>query len=601
MDWSGGVDSVRVPTMQSESNPGGLQRNQLAWLDNGTVRDGGITPRGGCTLLGPVHNSSGLWQGGFLYEPNGADPYLVIAISGHIYKVTTDDPPAITDLTPTAALQMPAGWTELYHFCQAEQFLVIQVGDFTTLPLFWDGSTMRRSIGITNTAVAPGTPGVNEIPAGGSMDYFMGRLWYAIGRQANAGDIVGGPSGTAAYRFKDSVLNVTENPLVIGGDGFTVPTQAGNIRAIFHNANLNTALGQGTLFLGTRRAIYSLNVPVTRTDWIAATNNNQPLMTVVQLINGPVNDKSVVQVNGDVYYQSLEPAIRSLLASLRYWNQPGNIEISNQENRVLQFNNRALIRFGSGIEYGNRLLETALPRQTTQGVVHDAVLPLDFVPMSTFGANQQPIWEGMYEIPAVFQMFTADYGGLQRAFSISQSAVDQTFELWELSEFNKFDSNRFDDSARIGLYAELPAFTWGDSFRLKELTCAELWVDRVYGTVMFKMDYRPDGEACWIPWHTWKICSAKNSCEDVHNPVCYPIKPFFEGYRATMTLPKPPAQCEQAQRRISTWGYQFQVRLTIKGFCRVRGLLLYADMKDRQLYENNVCGQAFLCSPQEVS
>ena len=95
----------------------------------------------------------------------------------------------------------------------------------TANPLIWDGAILRRSKGITNPAVAPGTPGVNEIPAGTAMDYFMGRIWYAQGRVANAGDIVGGPSGTLAYDFRDSVLNVTECPLVLGGDGFSVPAQ----------------------------------------------------------------------------------------------------------------------------------------------------------------------------------------------------------------------------------------------------------------------------------------------------------------------------------------------------------------------------------------
>lgn len=599
LDWAGGVDSVRVPTIQSQANPNGLARNQLAWLDNATVRDSGISPRGGYTLLGNIHTPVGLWQGGFLYDPLTEFPYLICAISGHIFKVVPGTPPIVTDLSVIFGQFMPSTLTELFYFCQGEKYLVIQAGDFTTLPLFWDNVTLRRSIGITNTAVAPGTPGVNEIPSAGAMDYFMGRLWYAKGRSINAGDIVKGPSGTLANQFDDAILNVTENPLVVGGDGFTLPTQAGSIRAVFHNANINATLGQGNLLIGTRRAVYQLNVPVTRTDWIGATNTNQPQLVVVQLVNGPVNDKSVVQVNGDVYYQSLEPSIRSLLASLRYWNQPGNIEISNQEQRVLQFNDRSLMRFGSGIEFANRLLESALPRQTPQGVVHDAVVPLDFVPMSTFGGSQQPIWEGMYEPPPFFQMWTGDYGGLQRAFQVSQSNVDGSFELWELSDLERFDKNRFDDSARIQWYAEFPALTWGDEFQLKQLTCGELWVDRVFGTVVFNVEYRPDGETCWLPWHIWQICSAKNSCEDVHNPICYPIVPFGEGYRATMTLPKPPTKCEVANRRPSDWGYQFQTRLRVRGYARIRGLVLYCDIKDRQLYAANVCGDLFKCPPGE--
>lgn len=591
MDWSGGVDSVRVTTIQSPLNPNGLARNQLAWLDNATVRDGGITPRGGYIELGQIA-PTGLFQGEFMYDPFNADPYQIVAISGHIYKVQISPSFAVTELSTSPALLMPAA-QEQFFFCQAEQFLVIQAGDFSTLPLFWDGTTLRRSKGITNSAVAPGTPGVNEIPAAGAMDYFMGRLWYAVGRVVSAGDMVFGPSGTAPYRFTDAVLNVTENPLITGGDGFAVPAQAGNVRSVFHNANLNSQLGQGNLFVGTRRAIFSLNVPVTRSDWLAVNNNNQPLMTVVQLVNGTVGDRSVTQVNGDVYYQSLEPSVRSLFSTLRYWNQPGNIEISAQENRVLQFNNRALMRLGFGIEFGSRLLQSALPRQTLNGVVHDALMPLDFIPMSTLGGNQQPVWEGMTEGLAMFQGATGDFGGNQRAFLTCLSARDQSIKLFEMTEFERFDSNSLDPSARIQWYIEFPSFTWNDPFMFKKLVSAELWVDRIFGTVMFTMQYRPDGETCWLPWHIWKVCSAKNSCENVNNPICYPIQPFGEGYRATMTLPTPPIRCEAANHRPSNHGYQFQPKLIVKGYCRIRGLLLYAERLDRQLYAANVCGQAF--------
>lgn len=593
MDWSGGVNSVLVTTLQSDLNPNGLARNMLAWMDNATVRDGGITPRGGYTELGQIFGSNGFYQGEFLYDPFNFNPYLIVAISGHILQVNITPSFSVIDLSQQFNQFLPPAQDQ-YFFVQAEQFLVIQAGDNVTLPLIWDGALLRRSKGITNTAVAPGTPGVNEIPAATAMDYFQGRLWYATGRVANAGDMVNGPSGTAAYQQKDSVLNVTENPLVLGGDGFAVSAQAGNIRALFHNGNLNTQLGQGQLFIGTRRYIFSLNVPVTRNDWIGSTNNTQPIMTVVQLVNGPVNDRSVVAVNGDIYYQSLEPAVRSLLSAIRYFNQPGNIEISAQENRIFQFNNRALLRFGFGLEFGSRLFESALPRQVPQGVVHDALLPLDFIPMSTFGSNNIPIWEGNNEGLAMFQGASGDFGGQQRAFLTCLSPADSTIRLFEMTEFEKFDTTRaVPDGARIDWYFETPAFTWGDPFLFKKLVSAELWIDRLFGTAVIFVQYRVDGETCWIDWHKFKICSAKNSVEDCRNPITYPIQPFGEGYRATMTLPKPPIRCESANHRPSDQGFQFQLRINVKGYCRFRGILLYAEQLDRKLYQNLVCGQTF--------
>lgn len=583
LDFSGGVNSIKVTTIQSSQNPNGLKRSELAWLNNATVRDGGVTPRGGWQPKGTIQDGSALYQGGWMYEPNNANPYLIVAIGGHIYKVDPDTG-ASTDLSVVFNLVHPSTQPQFY-FCQGEQFLIIQAGDLVTLPLFWDGTTLRRSKGITNLAVAPGTPGINEIPSATAMDYYMGRLWYAQGRQYSAGDIVNGPSGTAAYRQKDSILNVTENPLCVGGDGFTVPSNAGNIRALAHNGNLDTALGQGLLFIFTRKAVYSLNIPVTRSAWIAADNNNQPQQNVVQLINGSVNDRSVVAVNGDLYFQSLEPGIRSLISAIRYFQQPGNIQISANEQRIMQFNDRSLLHMASGITFDNRLLQTALPKTVPQGIVHSAIVPLDFVPISSFNEEKTPIWEGMYEGIDFFQLFTGNFGGLDRAFSVVLSRADGSIQLWEL-----FSAVRTDNGDnRITWQVETPAYTWGQEFGLKKLVSAEIWIDRLYGEAVLTMEFRPDGATCWIPWHKWKVCSARNSCEDVINPICYPLTQYGEGYKSTMTLPKPPDACEQVNSRPANIGYQFQARFTVHGFCRLRGLLLHAEAVERKLYDKITC------------
>lgn len=609
VDFSGGVDSLKVTTIASQQNPGGLARNELAWLDNATVRDGGILSRTGWQYCQTLFNASKFYQGGGVYEPDFDTPYLLLSVSGHIYKVIIPAPggafPPPIDLSASFAntTNRNDATTAKAVFCQGEQFMIIQAGDLgqvavPTLPLFWDGNKLFRSKGITNTAVAPGTPGVNQIPAGLSMDYFMGRLWYAQGRQANAGDIVFGPSGTGGpggYGLRDAILNVTENPLVVGGDGFSVPSNAGNIRAIFHNANLNAQLGQGQLLVGTRKAIYNLNVPVTRNDWIAANNSNQPLMTVVQINNGPVNDRSVVKVNGDVFMQTLEPAIRPMSAATRDFSQWANTEISSNIQRVLSFNDRALLQFSSGCLFDNRLLQTCLPTNTPQGVVHPALAVLDFMPISSFGQNLYPIWEGIYEGLSFLQLFTMDWNGLERCFAVVVSTVDNSIQLYELTTFERSDFNASktaadpDGESRVTWIAETPAYTFGNEFILKRLETLELWFDKIFGEVIFKVEWRPDSDPCWKLWHQWKHCFARNSCEDVNNPVCYPIAPFREGFRATDTLPRPPKNCESAMGRPAHIGYQFQLRITVKGWCRIRGLRLFATQFDQKTFHNKVC------------
>jgi hypothetical protein len=586
LDFSGGVNSIKTTTIQSSQNPNGLARNELFWLDNATCRDGGITQRNGWRYLGTIHNSSTLYQGGFLYEPDTANPYLILSLAGDIYKVLPDSAGQPVKVS-SGATSNPAALPQSF-FAQAEQFLVIQAGDGKTLPLFWDGNGLRRSKGITNTAVPPGTPGVNEIPAATAMDYYMGRLWYAQGRQYSAGDIVKGPSGTLAYQFRDSVLNVTENPLVVGGDGFTVPSNAGNIRAIKHTANLDVSLGQGRLYIGTREAIYSLQVPVSRSDWIGATNNAQPLQSIVQLVNGPVSDRSMIPVNSDLFYQSLEPGIRSLVFATRFFNQWGNVPISANEQRILAFNDRSLLHMSSGCVFDNRMFQTALPIQKPQGVVHQALIPMDFIPISNFNEQKRPNWEGMYEGLDVLQVFSGDFGGLERCFAVVVSRIDSSIQLYEITNSERDDFN-VNGESRVTWITEFPAFTCGQEFLLKKLVSAELWIDKVLGEVIFTMEYRPDGDTCYHPWHVWKFCVQKNSCEDVLNPVCYPITPNREGFKQTFTLPEPQDKCQRMSGRPMNIGYQFQPRLTIKGWCRIRGLLLKFEPVESALYHDIVC------------
>lgn len=591
-DFSGGVNSLAVTTVQSEKTPNGLQRNQLAWAQNCTVRDGGISPRAAYQYLGQIHNFAGLFQGWFMYVPFSGDPYLIVAISGQIYQVTCTTPPQVTNLSAAFGLTMPPT-LDYFFFVQGEEYLVIQAGDLVTLPLFWNGTTLRRSLGITNPGVAPGTPGINEIPAAGPMDYYEGRLWYSQGRQRSAGDIAGGPSGAGTPGNRGSILEVTECPLVVGGDGFTLPTQSGNARVLTHNANINTQLGQGQLITGTRKTVTALVVPVSRTDWIATTTTNQPEEYVIQLVNGPVNDRSVVKINGDLYFVSLEPAIRSLFATVRNWSQPGNISISAQIQRLLQFNNRALLRFTSGVFWDNRLLMCQLPKQGPQGVTCEAVAPLDFLPISTLGGQLQAVWEGVREGPNILQFASGDFGGLERAFACVVSSLDGAIELWELTQNGLFDINRNGES-RITWVFETPAFTHGNEDELKKLRTLELGIDRVFGEVVVKVEYRPDNDTCWHFWHEFKICSARNASEfsitSVGEPSVYPLPQFGPCYRSSIMLPEPPVSCSPCgNNRPSNIAFQQQLRLTIKGSARIRRIVLWSEMIENALYDGLIC------------
>lgn len=508
-----------------------------------------------------------------MYEATNALPYPIVAISGRFYSIRIDTDNSVNDITGT--LVFPPS-QPLYHFAQGEQFLVVQAGDYTTLPAFWDGASMRQSGGLTATP--------KELPAAGPMVYYQGRMWYAYYRQYTAGDIVGGPSGTLPYDFTDSILKVTENPLALGGDGFAVPTQAGNIRAMQYAANLDSALGEGTLFVFTRKQVYALNVPISRTDWAGADDNNQPLQRIVQRTNGGVSDRSIVSVNGDLFYQALDPSIRSLFTALRYFTQWGNTGISANVDRAIRLNDRSLMIYSSAVEFDNYLLNTVLPEQSPQGVIHKGILPLDFDPIATLGEKIPPAWAGLWEGLDILQLLTGDFGGRERCFAVTVSRINQSIQLWELTNDQRFENG----DNRVSWYYESPAWTWGREFDLKKLDGGEIWLDRIFGTVDGTVYYRVDGNPCWQFWHAFQICVSRNSCEDVDNPICYPIDEHREDAKFPVTLPTPPSppECEPLNHRPMTIGHQFQVKIELKGWCRIRGLIVYATPVIKQPFQD---------------
>lgn len=77
-------------------------------------------------------------------------------------------------------------------------------------------------------------------------------------------------------------------------------------------------------------------------------------------------------------------------------------------------------------------------------------------------------------------------------------------------------------------------------------------------------------------WHAWQECAARTECEeDTAASVCYPTQTYCEQHRATVMLPKPPIQCQTENARPTDTGFQFQVKMVVRGWCRIRGIRLF--------------------------
>jgi hypothetical protein len=126
----------------------------------------------------------------------------------------------------------------------------------------------------------------------------------------------------------------------------------------------------------------------------------------------------------------------------------------------------------------NRLWQALLPVQTPVGVAFQAIAPLDFDIISSFGqeeAKPPPAWEGILEGLDVLQLFEGDFGGRQRAFAAVHSREDGSIQVWEFTDFLKTDNG----DNRVTWYFETPAYTWNKDFALKQLDGGEVWIDKV--------------------------------------------------------------------------------------------------------------------------
>ena len=315
---------------------------------------------------------------------------------------------------------------------------------------------------------------------------------------------------------------------------------------------------------------------------------------------GSVGDRCVVPVNGDLFYQAMD-GVRSLAIAVRNFGRVG--KCSNQQAGATGYSvqqscldavcerhqfRQPHVADGRPVSDGQRGGSSGNYRCSTSILLGSMV---DRLP---------PAWEGMYEGLDILQLTEADFGGLQRAFATWSASVTGNIDIWEFTTQDRWDSQVENDGDRVTWYLETPAYTWGDPFMLKKLDGLELWFDKMLGTVQFMVEYKVDQTPCWIPWHAWKQCVAKDCREDPEAVTCpeYPVQPYCEGFKATVSLPTPPSPCEPNNARPSSEGYQFQIRLTIKGWCRLRGLRIYALPKVKAPYQNLVCSASNFFEPE---
>lgn len=473
------------------------------------------------------------------------------------------------------------------------------VGDVVTIPgggrisvqsitgaaaTFYNDGSAVAGIPIANGYTLTWKHTGTELPPGRMGAYGLGRNWLSLvdGKQFLASDLVGGSSGTVANNFRDAVLQITENTYLTGGGNFTVPGSVGDIRAMIFTATLDKSLGQGPLAVITPNTVFSCDAPTDRTTWQTTTN---PILTESLIGNGGLGQNSTLEWNGDTIFRSID-GIRSLLLARRDFDTWGNVPISREVERIVSQDDRTLLAYSSAIIFDNRMLMTAAPQASAQGVYHQAIIPLNADPTSSLRGKASsvydPIWTGLN----VLQLVKGQFSGVERAFAFCLNTTLNKIELYEIytAEQGKFDNGNVPVIWTAETAVLLRTLKDKGQFDFCRLIDGEMSVDSVVGQVTFQAYYKPDSYPCWIPWRTWTVCA-----QDV-DPANAATVNYQPGFYPRMGLGEPdPKLCDSFSNRPFREAYFFEFKFVVTGYCRFIGFRVRAALLPQPEWARPVC------------
>lgn len=556
LSMEGGVDSGLPPSL--------LQRNQLSWAVNTTVRDGWPEPRPGwynreMDFQGSEPIRAGLedgyFQGAGTYSSDDGRAFIAVSVSGRIFTIEVTDGFKVREITIPGdqnQANRPHAWFE-----QAENWLVVQ--NNLNPAFLYNGSGSRRA-------------GPDEVPVGGPMAYGKGRLFVARGSLYYGGDIV---FGDRAYG-RNSVIRFTENTFLHEGGAFGVPN--GPVSGLKFAANLDSSLGDGDLLAGSLNAIHAFAAPVDRDTW---KDLQQPAQRIAARAFGPVNQESMVIVNGDVIFRAPD-GIRSFQYSRRDFGMWGQTPISRQVQRALRYDTDAWLTEASGVNFDNRLLMTIQPQlDPAHGVWHRGLCVLDYNRVAGMGDQRPPVWEGIWTGLRILRILTIQIGSAIRCFIFALNEEKQ-IQLWEVTKDGRFDRNP--DDVPIQWIVETRGMNSQKPTERKRLMGLVQWFDKLAGEVSLNAMYRADEGECWHPWSRWsdcakyRDCEATGTCPDSPYTPAHVIRTNRPQFRSYIGLFQPPDVTEPQGGGLTRDGFEFQFRFECSGRFRLKRLVGLFDL-----------------------
>lgn len=572
-----GISTITMG-MHSGVSPRLLPPNQVAFAINLTFRNGLPRTRPVFRKIALAYDdgyfdedtetlaTEALFQDASFYQAFGnGENCLISSVGGRVFRYVINGPTGVvSDISLQSDLNdslNPDAW-----MWQSEDFLIIQNGQAN--PLFFDGAGLRRSLGTSGSELPPGCMGV----------YVQGRNWMALPDRQSfiGGDLVYSHGFGDGYGGRAAVLDTQENTLISGGGAFGLPLTAGKINAMVNIAIADTSLGQGPLQVMTSNSIFSVQVPLERTQWA---DTQFPLMTISMPGYGALSQFSAVPVNGDIWLRAFD-GLRSFRIGRRdlaseWVNTPQSVEVE----KVLNFDTQTLLGKCSGVVFDNRYLVTVSPYSVTgRGTPFKGLIALDFNNVSNLTQRNPPAYDGLWTGLNILKILKGTFNGTERClvFALDEDGKICLYELMA-DEHGKFDNNGDDD---VGVESVLESRSMGyvdGGNALKKLYCADLFLDRLLGpedgTLNWQVKFKSDENTNWHDWHEWTLCAPAKDCRVGECPTFADV---FPGYRTYLRLPQPPDECNRVTQRQTRTGYEFSLRLKWSGYAQLNRIILWA-------------------------
>lgn len=554
LSFEGGVDSGNPASLLSAS--------EVAWAVNSTFRGGYVRPRPGfirrtLTFSSDFDSSNfrtQLFQGAGTYRDSDGTTYVVASIGGRVFTINILNAFGVTDISIPGDINdvdAPEAWIQ-----QAENWLVVQ--NSIRAPFLHNGSTSRRS----NVE--------DEVPVGGPMAYGRGRLWVAHGSEYVGGDLVGVEP--------DSVIKFTENDYIAEGGAFFV--ESGPITGMAFAANLDTALGEGDLLVGTAANVYAFNAPLDRTTW---KNLQYPIQRYALKNYGMVNHNSIAIVNGDAFFRSVDGVRTVKFARRDFTEEWTNTPLSLEMTRAFSYDTDSLLNFASAVSFDERFLMTTQPQKTANGVYHRALVALDFKAISGLRKKTvAPAWEGIWTGLRILRIITATVRNVVRCF-IFALGDDNEIEFWELTKDAQFDRDTDDVRIRWAIETRSMAFQTPDE--RKRLVRGDFWLSDMKGIFQTTVRFRSDLSNWWTNWINNLDCSTYRDCEPAVG--CQTPVRYVGQVRSRIGLPEPPDIPDVSSGNgFTRFGDDFQVRFDFIGYAQLKRFRIVADQLPEEINGN---------------